>query len=60
MDIFVSCQSCPEGKEKLNWIQKLDTILSTVTTTWSKTMIIAEYTNIDQKNHQLCLKYTKK
>ena len=47
MDIFVSYQSCPEGKEKLNWIQKLDTTLSTVTTTWSKTMIIAEYTNID-------------
>ena len=37
----------PEDKEKLIWIQKLDTILSAITTTWNKTIVIAGDTNID-------------
>ena len=39
-------QPRPEDKEKLIWIQKLDTILSAITT-WNKTIAIAEDTNID-------------
>ena len=33
--------------EKLIWIQILDTILSAITTTWNKTIVIAGDTNID-------------
>ena len=36
----------PEDKEKLIWIQKLDTILSAITTTWNKTIVIAGDSNI--------------
>ena len=37
-------QPCPEDKEKLIWIQKLDTILSAITT-WNKIIAIAGDTN---------------
>ena len=40
-------QPRPEDQEKLIWIQKLDTILSAITTTWNKTIVIAGDTNID-------------
>ena len=36
-----------EDKEKLIWIQKLDAILSAITATWNKTIIIAGDTNTD-------------
>ena len=36
----------PEDKEKLIWIQKLDTILSAITKTWNKTIVIAGDSNI--------------
>ena len=45
--IGVFYQPRPEDKEKLIWIQKLDTILSAITTTWNKTIVIAGDTNID-------------
>ena len=45
--IVVFYQPCPEDKEKLKWIRKLDTIQSTVTTTLNKTIIIAQSTNLD-------------
>ena len=47
--VGVFYQPCPEDKEKLKWIQKLHTILSTVTTTRNKTIIISGDTNIDYK-----------
>ena len=37
----------PENIEKLKWIQKLNTILTKVTKTWNKTIIIAGDTIID-------------
>ena len=37
-DVFY--QPLLEEKEKLIWIQKLDTILSAITTTWNKTIVI--------------------
>ena len=40
-------QPRPEDQEKLIWIQKLDTILSAITTTWNKAIVIAGDTNID-------------
>ena len=45
--VGVFYQPRPEDKEKLIWIQKLDTILSAITTTWNKTIVIAGDTNID-------------
>ena len=36
-----------EDKEKLIWIQKLDTLLSAIPTTWNKTIVIAGGTNFD-------------
>ena len=45
--VGVFYQPRPENKEKLIWIQKLDAILSTVTVTWNKTVVIAGDTNID-------------
>ena len=45
--VNVFWQPSPEDKEKLRWIQKLDTILSTVTMTWNKTIIISGDTNIE-------------
>ena len=35
-----------EDQEKLIWNQKLDTIISAITTTWNKTIVIAGDTNI--------------
>ena len=59
--VGVFYKSCPEDKEKRIWIQKLDTILSAITTTWNKTIVIPGDTNIDyNKHHQLYLKDTKK
>ena len=48
-DYFVAVfhQPRPEDKEKLIWIQTLDTILSARTTTSNKTIVIAGDTNID-------------
>ena len=46
---FLGCvfyQPRPKDKEKLMWIQKLDTILSAITTVWYKTIVIAGDTNI--------------
>ena len=45
--IGVFYQPHHRDKEKLIWIQKLDTILSAITTTWNKTIVIAGDTNID-------------
>ena len=45
--VGVFYQPRPEDKEKLEYIQKLDTILSIVTTTLSKTVIITGHTRID-------------
>ena len=45
--VGVFYKSCPEDKEKRIWIQKLDTILSAITTTWNKTIVIPGDTNID-------------
>ena len=59
MDIFVFYQLRPEGHRKLKWIHKLDTILPTVKTTRSKTIIIAEYTNIDYKKSSTFLEIYK-
>ena len=39
--VGVFYQPRPEDKKKLIWIQKLDTILSAITTTWNKTIVIA-------------------
>ena len=36
-----------EDQKKLIWNQKLDTIISAITTTWNKTIVIAGDTNID-------------
>ena len=44
--VGVFYQPCLEDKDKLIQIQKLDTILSAITTTWSKTIVIAGDTNI--------------
>ena len=41
--VGVFYQPCPEDKEKLIWIQKLDTILSAITTTWNKTIVIEHH-----------------
>ena len=35
-----------EDQKKLIWNQKLDTIISAITTTWNKTIVIAGDTNI--------------
>ena len=45
--VGVFYQPHPEDKERLIQIQKLDTILSAVTTTQNKTIVIAGDTNID-------------
>ena len=45
--VGVFYQPRPDYKEKLIWIQKLNTILSAIITTWNKTIVIAGDTNID-------------
>ena len=45
--IEIFYRPCPEDKENLNQIQSLDTILSAVIMTWSKT---TGSTNIDLNN----------
>ena len=57
--VGVFYQSCPEDKEKLIWIQKLDTILSAITTTWSKTIAITGDTHIDYNNPSTALETYK-
>ena len=37
----------PEKREKLIWVEKLDTILSAITSAWDKTIVITGDTNID-------------
>ena len=57
--VVVFYQSRPKDKEKLNWIQKLYSILSSITTTWNKTIIIARDTNIDYKRSSAVLEKYK-
>ena len=58
--VGVLYQPCSEDKAKLKCIQKLDTILSTVTTTFRKTVIITGDTNIDYNKSSAVLKKYKK
>ena len=46
--VCVFYEPTPEEKEKIKWIQKLDAILSIVTT-WNKNIIVCGDTNIDHK-----------
>lgn len=57
--VVVFYQSRPKDKEKLNWIQKLYSILSSITTTWNKTIIIAGDTSIDYKKSSAVLEKYK-
>ena len=57
--VGVFYQPRPEDKEKLIWIQKLDTILSAITTTWNKTIAITGDTNIDYNKPSTVLKTDK-
>ena len=57
--VGVFYQPLPEDKEKLIWIQKLDTILSATTTTWNKTIVIAGDTNIDYNKPSTVLETSK-
>ena len=52
-------QLCSKNKEKLIWIEKLDTILSAITATWNKTIVIAGDTNIDYKKPSTVLETYK-
>ena len=45
--IEVLHQLSPDEREKLIWREKLDTILSAITSTWNKTIIITGDTNIE-------------
>ena len=52
-------QPCSHKKEKLIWIEKLDTLLSVVNSTWIKTIIITVNTNIDYLKPTVALKRYK-
>ena len=49
-------QPSSDEKEKLIWIEKLDTLLSIVNSTWNKTIIITGDTNIDYLKPSVALK----
>ena len=57
LDVFQ--QPLPEDKEKLIWIQKLDTIFSLITTTWNKTIAVTGDTIIDYKKPSTVLETQK-
>ena len=52
-------QPSSNEKEKLMWIEKLDTLLSIVNSTWNKTIIITGDTNIDYLKTSVALKRYK-
>ena len=52
-------QPSSDEKEKLIWIEKLDTLLSIVNSTWNKTIIITGDTNIDYLKPSVALKRYK-
>ena len=52
-------QPSSNEKEKLIWIEKLDTLLSIVNSTWNKTIIITGDTNIDYLKTSVALKRYK-
>ena len=52
-------QPSSDEKEKLIWIEKLDTLLSIVNSTWNKTIIITGDTNIDCLKPLFALKQYK-
>ena len=52
-------QPSSDGKEKLIWIGKLDTLLSMVSSTWYKTIIITSDTNIEYLKPSVALKRYK-
>ena len=51
-------QPSSDEKEKLIWIEKLDTVLSIVKSSWNKTIIITGDTNIDYLKPSVALKPT--
>ena len=57
--VGVFYQPRPEDKEKLIWIQTLDAILSAITTTWNKTIVITGNTNIDYNKRSTVLETYK-
>ena len=52
-------QPRPEVQEKLIWVQKLDMVLSAITTTWNKTIAIAGNANIDYNKPSTALETYK-
>ena len=52
-------QPSSNEKEKLIWIEKLDTLLSIINSTWNKTIIITGDTNIDYLKTSVALKRYK-
>ena len=52
-------QPSSDEKAKVIWIEKLDTLLSAVNSTWNKTIIITGDTNIDCLKPSVALKRYK-
>ena len=57
--VGVFYQPRPEDKEKQIWIQKLDSILSAIATTWNKSIISTWDTNIDYNKPSTALETYK-